>query len=907
MFSGKCLSGRDCNAGSLFGSRGSSDSSAEFERHSSGESGFSDDESEPRQFRERNRKHRSYRASSICSSNASSTSDYSRAYDSDDEVGGLEGFLQMGCMDAMFLPRKTKTKSNKPLIKVNENGERELNVRLKGPLALGFEAQMREHAEMRRTNSTNSISYFLQDGTRVPEFHKNPHFRSLMSLSHESSSSSDTDNDHRDDSDALSENLIESPRLPLSGMEQPRHTVWNNQHQQQYTYTGSQQEPFQYPNQKNESHYYQQQQFSPEQKGLLENIFSEMDITGAVSSVSSDCSDSRQEAPESRNSCVKEVDTAAELTEGMPSQIIVEHKQSFEEESCLTMENALAPDPPESSLARIREDDYSCTSSEKESNASMVARGSMDSQSHGDEIPSPKTDEEIVVPTKPSTLSSRNGGKVFERWKKANIQRLNSSQKNPTSLDEVASSEERPLGANGAEGRIADTDEEHKEKAEDSSERNSVAGVQDDGSVGSDQATHSSIVGPFQPRVQLELKTDADFIDEVESESTTADPLVPNDLTEQSEAPFDEPKTPTGEPEKLFDEPGTPFDEPMAFDSILTRRIESRRASKLKGNDKSSVIDVIDADRRSASTISTKDLNGNELSSQKGSDNVSEKSSSLPSAHNGVAAPEVVINDNISVTDSSGMNVDQNGASTVYSHSSSTKEAVTTGLFVRDYPSLENNSLDKEDVENQAPSVPPKGNDDFISTLERKEPSYEDCSHSRTRNHEKTKNPFEDDDFYKGDGAVLSLGSTSSFGNFVLQPIGAESIDAVAGVSSPSASSREAAPMIPSPRHSANSVVSPRSYGRTNPGPGSSSPRHVSSPVKLPRIYGRTHSRLLSNPPHINNWNESIESSNSRSAATTVKESSRGNPTELYGTRETVSYGPEFDDFFEANMNVYYQ
>eukprot|EP00536_Pseudo-nitzschia_multiseries_P007958 jgi/Psemu1/287481/fgenesh1_pg.193_\ len=753
MFAGKFLSPRDCHASSFFGSHGSSDSSVEHERATASKNGFSDDENEFHDSRKRNPKQLSNDTSSVCSSHASSRSDYSRAYgverlvsvdsvdsvdtiDTDEELGGLEGLLQMGCMDALFLPPKRKKKRKKPLVK-------------------------------------------------------------------------------------------------------PRHAVWQP--------------------------------------------------------------DSREQAPQSKNSFMKEGNSVATLCEEMPNQIIIEHAHSFKDDSSLTIENAVAPDPPETAPGRVPKDDYSSISSEKEINSSMVTRGSMDSKSHDSTMPSPKMTEEIVL-HKSFTPSPKKGGKVFERWKKANVQRLNSWQKTDISVEKVPSSGEiAPREEEGGKIHNIDTQNQHDQEATSGNGNgNDIAGDQDDASVRSDQATHSSVIKPFQQRAKLETRVDPDTADE-ELETYSAEPSSTNGLTKRGEAPFDEPDKPDEpeapfqepeapfqepdapfqEPEAPFQEPHAPFDEPepcvprvapMAFDSILSRRIENRRAAKSKVEEEPS---MIHADQHTVSS-SPNDSNVNDPPPQNEPEGVSEKSSFVSSPH--------------SVGDGSGV----------------ATKIVTDNISV--YPSLESSSLDKEDAENHAPSLlPAKGNNDFALPLEGKEQlTQEDYSQPQIRKpQKKIKNPFEDDDLYQEDGDDDNGGddylilATSSSDNCILQPIAESSIDSksrtdssiygVADVSSPSTSSREAVPMIPSPRHSANAVVSPRIYGRTNP------IIHRSSP----RIYGRTQSRFFSNLSRTNGRNDGTESLNSRMASTTIKESPRGNPAEVYGTgvREIVSY-------FEANANI---
>ena len=360
-----------------------------------------------------------------CSSHGSYMSEYSKDYDSDpsmfvdsdDDIDGLEGVLQMGCMDMFFLPSKAKTKTKrKSLIKLNEKGEKELNLKVKGPLALGLEAQMKKDAERFDLDGTKSFSTVLQDTitacgtprelynnsrgdtTKESEFDQ---FKSLMSLSHASSSSSSYDDDCGNSE--IPENQILPPPSSQPSQKEPSHPKPDlrnapRHHQQQYQ------------RQRVQEHHHRKETSSATSNSLYGKF-----VNGRM--------------PEDRNTnkqnhkkkaSQKQSGKSAEV---MPSQILVRKQRSFEDESCLSCEVNMAPDPPQSlSLLRLEEDDYPDTSSEEGSSSSMVARGSMFSGDHEKKEASQNMVEKHIS-TKIKTKEEELLPKV-ERWRQANLQRL---------------------------------------------------------------------------------------------------------------------------------------------------------------------------------------------------------------------------------------------------------------------------------------------------------------------------------------------------------------------------------------------------------------------------------------------------------------------------------------------------
>ncbi|VEU35804.1 unnamed protein product [Pseudo-nitzschia multistriata] len=540
MFAGKFLK----QTGSLFSSRGSTDTSAVDERE------LHDLEGRELQKKTNSREIRSN----------SSASDYSKEYfeapsmSIDSDIDRLEDLLQMGCMDALFLPQDPKPAAKKSLVKVNSQGHRELNLNVKGALALGLEAQMREDAKNRKEGNH---SFYLEDGTKVPEFHKNDHFRSLMSLSHESASSGDFDDGRSDDSDIRNANFNQPFQLPPHPMQQPHPASWQHQHQHQHY------NPHMFHD--NQNDYYQQQQYHQMPMMMAQPNSPYAMVAHGISPPFH-----QQAPPQERKSGIMEVKSEVSAPGRMPLQIVLENTSSYEEDSCLSYENAAAPDPPQSSLERIPEDDYSsCASSEKESDTSIVACGSMKSDngknsrgshnraSKGD-VPKEINPNEIL----PKEIVPKSGKRLtnLERWKKANIQRLY-LKKNQMALTGIGSPEESPAAQQSRRGEV-NLPVVNKDKPEDTV------------SVGSDEAAQSTVSGEEAVEEASEEATQP--VERSGSDNTT-DTKTTTEVSNHRSAHT----VSTDDHAKPFDEPET-VSEAMTFDSILSRRIEKRRATKLK-------------------------------------------------------------------------------------------------------------------------------------------------------------------------------------------------------------------------------------------------------------------------------------------------------------------------------------
>jgi hypothetical protein len=698
---------------------------------------------------------------SCSSSNDSSASKFSRESDSDvsiyadsyDDSSALEGVLQMGCMDVFFLPSKSKKTS---LIKKNRKGKKELNLNIKGPLALGLEAKMRDEAAKRNLFEGSLLHDTINCGTPSARDAEFDNYRSLMSLSH-GSEDDDCDNS------VVPENLSFPPSLQqrqpphaLAGLRHPHEQQYPNYHQQQYQRQD-------YP-----------QQYLHQQHGNQQTDFSyDSIVNGGMPpnhrSSGLNTTQNNQRLPQKRQG--KPLRSSLN-TVSMPSQISAEEQSLFdEEESHLSYGVSKAPDPPPSSLSRIVEDDYPDSSSEEGSVSSMVARGSMISETQGNaSIDSP---QEAKPQSVQKTPPKKDGRSKVQRWRKANIQRL---KKNQHKLNERSSIEEE------------------KDEC--------------DRSVDSDQATYSS-------------------------KSASDDG-----------------------PQKK-----NPDDQSMVFDSIFSRRIERRRAAKLKNNNSEE------------KPIAENSAEKSKSSSQFESRNVSEKAATvemprnepiakIPDSNppaktlNQSARPEADFSHDSSVIEAVAaaaalaLNKDYQPSenpsypymanlsypsmenpsdlrSPSIENPSSPSFPSTENHSNLSYPSMENPSFDKEDTENRVTPPLVKGKEDLDTALPSKKKVLDGDFAVHRRN-----NPFQDDNTIEG-----KLTSSSSDVADVLQPViqtnllrgSMSQFHSARGISSPLAS-RRGPPLTPSPRRLSRPVASPRHFNKWNDTVRSPSSRAASSP-----------------------------------------------------------------------------
>lgn len=399
------------------------------------------------------------------SSHDTSESEYSKESDLDlsimyaDSDEGFESVLQMGCMDTLFLPPNAKPEPRNSLYKFNKKGKKELNINVKGPLALGFEAKMKDEAEKTNLKSAKSFGSILQDTmscggnrggrngiildeklqyyedrlardeSRDPEFET---FRSLMSLSHGSSEDEDCDNS------VIPKNFgLPPPPQQFPNQRQPPHVQANLMHHQQQ-YQGSGQQHYQAQDH-HPPYYHMNQQQQMHSYGLN------------MSGIAPNSSSQSLSGIQNNQPFPKKLHGVALLsplsTSSMPNQILVGQQSPFEEGSFMGFDAKVAnaaPDPPSKSLPKIVEDDYLESSSEEESNSSMVACGSVLSETQEN----PSFDA-------PKKITPKKGGKLskVDRWKRANIQRLRKKQhliKTTPPILEEKGEEEYSIGSDQA-------------------------------------------------------------------------------------------------------------------------------------------------------------------------------------------------------------------------------------------------------------------------------------------------------------------------------------------------------------------------------------------------------------------------------------------------------------------------
>lgn len=570
----------------------------------------------------------------------------------------------------------------------------------------------------------------------------------------------------------------------------------------------------------------------------------------------------------------------------------------------------MAPDPPQSSaLLRLEEDDYPDTSSEEGSSSSMEARGSMFSGDHGKEASQNMVERHFS--SKIKTKEEEMFPKV-ERWREANLQRLKQTQQH---LPQQAKAEVTS-GNGGGE------------------------------SVGSDQATYSSTTSS-QPQTTVPSKQLAGTRELRKSKKKISAP-EPDGNKYTVEKP-----TVTKEKKKLDPEATTQ----MAFDSIFTRRIEKRRAAKLKANDKPEgeqrSADLEKSDSTAARKDSTKtstptqnksrrsltiSVERNDLPLETKSHQVTKNyssSSGKASSHNDVTtASRGKKTKNrrdrkslkpipVKANSPTRALVKQNAAEASHSPRASlvieAAAAAAAHALKIELTSVENDSFDVEDTENQAPTPTPlvKGsNDDIVTpTFLRKTKSLDKNENEKESNegtYVRRKNPFQDDDIFDGDDIydddeqdypLLTKSSSDHDDLFIprpmvpsprdpaihsrstirLSPMGGGGGNFASGVSSPLSSRRAAPPMTPSPRHSLSrrGIVSPRNHGTPSNGSVYSSARRKTTNATTP---GSTTSSYI--------WNDTtvVEYLDRRMASNSLE----NNPSDCDGT--------EYDEFFEANM-----
>ena len=829
---------REPIAESLMDSVGSEDSSVDHEQTSIGGDEDSDSGKMVRMSSDEIVEKRNEKSLiSLSLSNDSAESENTRESDSDlsivyaDSGNGLvEDALQMGCMDFVFLPLNAKPKKKKSLFKVNKKGEKELNINVKGPLALGLETKMRSDVEKRGGLKTamsfgcgnsgglngSSSDYKGRHYENKVASDEASTYRSLMSLSHGSSEEEDCDNS------VIPENLgLPTMFQQFRNERQPPHMHANllQQHQQ---YQG----------------YHQQQYEGQDYHSIYHNHVNQQQMHSYGSNMNGRIPNNSSHHLKGTQSNHQYMKTFQGMpmqspinTSLMPSQILVGAQSGFEEGNCLSYEANTAPDPPpSSSLSRIAEDDFPEVSSEEGSNSSMVACGSTLSETH--ENPS------FDAPKK-------KGGKLskVDRWRKANNQRLKKKKQH---------------GVNSTSTIQEKREEEYS-------------------SVDSDQATYSS-------------------------DSTT---VVRDEKGSNSAAIVKDSSTPKNSDSQSLE-----------FDSIFTRRIQKRRAAKLKKNGESSSETMRNSakleknssdekpfDIKSDASVEKDELASSTPSSQQNLHNVDENSAKRKSkpasrkgfknvSENSAATLEMPRNDNmvhaIDSDSSDGIPAPPSGVSDFHSpYESSVIEAVAAAAAFAlnkdfqpkqkpcfdNFQPMQKPSFDKDDTENRVPPPIVKGKHATADYVPNKANVLKPDGAVPSK-----KNPFQDHDDFKDEEELYDdevhayplLTKSSSDHDDVLQPLSQPNTPKVA-ILSPFRSARK----NPSPLFCRNRTI-----------PMTPSPRHSSRPVASPR--------------HHNQWNGSMHSLNSRMADIKLSRCPSG---EVKRT-DSIGYADSIDEseFFESHM-----
>ncbi|MGK3745606.1 MAG: hypothetical protein ACI90V_012467 [Bacillariaceae sp.] len=903
----------------------------------------------------------------------SSASEYSRGYGSDyddeeeEEEEGMEGVLQMGCMDVIFLPNSMNN-TKKSLVKVNKKGDRELNLNIKGPLALRLESQMKEAYENQEPNTTKSLSSVLNcrtpKGRVVPVDHSlllteqsplrepesNP-FKSLMSLSHESSSSCDEDCD----SNIIKENFILPPPLPPFQIQASyvNPSAMQNYHNHNHN---EQQHDRQYYHQQHQQQQHQQHHRNEHNMFAPVNYPYEKLVNGKVDPYHAK---SPRNLPENHHQGFHQGTsnsakaTEPPLIEKMPSQILVQEQHSCDEaeESCLSYEVITAPDPPEASnpyrssgphnSVRYQEEQSGFPSTSSSSSPEAIVNQGIHNMHQINASPhlqvqgkqllpiisksEPNKEKGIIHITKNEagsdssivtrgdsisqqltqtdfqhSFSSLSSKAKVQRWRKANIQRL--KQRNLS----LTRDEGEDIGLSvDSDQAIAEEDLEEEEE---------------------DHVTETNLMTPLQQPIDLKNGND----DASSDRSTTSDPLM--------------------------------------FDSMFSRRKQRRQAAKQKFKRSSDMPVVLESKSHlspndGSAMSAPSDINGGILqqsctthglnlpvkSSNHGVTEIqspcapsvieaaemtaaaakqklkrnSDMSDVLelqfhPSSNNGstISATSNINNDGILLPSCThDLNLPVNSLN--HARTPSVIKAAETAAAAaaveaeaalqQNYYSMEKNIVDEEDTENNAQAHIGGNNNTFSKKKETLKgnlslllPSFQD------------------------EGLFPVLTTASSTDATILEQVvktpNAKSRSKssfhrpLLGISSPHASSVSAAavPMAPSPRHSLSRITSPR-VRKDNSSSLSIMPSttdwHDTEAYELSfSEYGNANDSsrniggLYSKPTYTSEWHDTIQSLSSRIIASQKSPSGTLTRTESTLCTDSTEGVYSADEFFEANM-----
>ncbi len=371
---------------------------------------------------------------------------------------GLDEYCQMNCMDFMFLPKGAKQKpdSSKQMFTVNKEGAKELNIEVKGALAMGFQ-ERGFNAELKNDDAKPSMSFrskfkdtmscgnsVLMKGLNAPYSNKDAgkdDYMSIMSFSHDSSEEDGHESTPEKNNESPEEGgdksmVFKTQALPQPGVQtdllqkQIQHQVQEQIKIQQQEEEDEQkvlEQQLQEQRRLLQQHHLQEEQFRQQRFQQQQQQQNYQQLMGyhqqpyqsqGYHPIYHRPMNQHQQmgldilnAPPTDHrfaNTMRRVPTQQPL----PNQIPVGGQETFEESSVSSHEANyqanVAPNPPQSSLERIVE----AENSDDESDSSMVACGSMDENSVKE---NPSADSEEEKPSADSVKENSISGSVREK------------------------------------------------------------------------------------------------------------------------------------------------------------------------------------------------------------------------------------------------------------------------------------------------------------------------------------------------------------------------------------------------------------------------------------------------------------------------------------------------------------
>ncbi len=524
--------------------------------------------------------------------------------------GGLDEYCQMSCMDFMFVPAgaKPKPKPSNQMFKYDKTGAKELNIEVKGALAMGFEAELKNEertANAKPTEETvkpsmtfaskfkDTISCGNSVALRAPNIPScnkmdrgNNDFMSIMSFSHDSEDEDDESAEEKDnesseencDKSAISKNVSSTE----TGVQRD---LLQKQIQQQI----QEQIKIQQQEEDEDSKILEQQ--LKEQRRLLEQHHLQEELLRQRHFQQQQQQQHYQQImgyhqhpyqgqgynPMYHRPMNQHQQMGLDILSASPtnhrftntmnripmqgplsSKVPVGGQEAFEESSVSSHEANyqanVASNPPQSSLERIVEAAFS----EDESDSSMVARGSMEDDSCSGSVKEKATSDPMKeAPSADSGQEKSTCGSVNEK-KSFGSMNSNPSFDGPT-LKTVPKEEKKTpdldLWKNGNNLRL-------------NTIKNRMNSITEENAADSDQASHCS--------------------------ETTA--VVHNGNESKSVKTVNYRPTPKKE-----------SDQPLAFDSLFSRRLaQKRRAARLRNRCSEERAITFDSEKQYSATLHQK-------------------------------------------------------------------------------------------------------------------------------------------------------------------------------------------------------------------------------------------------------------------------------------------------------------